>query len=102
MKELKANELKEFIQNGNVAIDFWATWCGPCKMLGPIFEEISNELENINFAKADMDEVGEEAMTFGVKGVPTIILFKNGEEITRIVGAQQKDALKSQIQEAFN
>ena len=102
MKELKANELKEFIQNGNVAIDFWATWCGPCKMLGPIFEEISNELENINFAKADMDEVGEEAMTFGVKGVPTIILFKNGEEITRIVGAQPKDALKTQIQEAFN
>lgn len=102
MKELKANELKEFIQNGNVAIDFWATWCGPCKMLGPIFEEISEELKNINFAKADMDEVGEEAMSLGVRGVPTIILFKDGEEITRIVGAQPKDALKSQIQEAFN
>lgn len=102
MKELKANELKEFIQNGNVAIDFWATWCGPCKMLGPIFEEISEELENINFAKADMDEVGEEAMSLGVRGVPTIILFKDGEEITRIVGAQPKDALKAQIQEAFN
>ncbi len=102
MKELKTNELNEFTKTGNVAIDFWADWCGPCKMLGPIFEELSQEITTVNFAKADMDEIGEEAMTLGVRGVPTIILFKDGQEISRIVGFQQKEQLKTQIQEAFN
>lgn len=102
MKDLKVDELKEFISKGSVAVDFWASWCGPCKMLGPVFEEVSGELSDITFAKADIDEVGEVATELGIRGVPTIILFKDGEEVNRIVGFMPKDALKVQIQEAFN
>lgn len=102
MKNLKSNEIQEYISKGNSAIDFWATWCGPCQMLGPVFEEISTELKDINFAKADVDEAGEAATELGIRGVPTIVLFKDGKELTRIVGALPKDALKNKIQETFN
>jgi thioredoxin 1 len=102
MKDLKVDELKEFVSKGNVAVDFWASWCGPCKMLGPVFEEVEGELSDVTFAKADIDDVGEAATELGVRGVPTIILFKDGEEVNRIVGFMPKDALKVQIQESFN
>ena len=101
MENLTTKNIKEYITKGNVAIDFWATWCGPCKMLGPVFEEISKEIKNVKFAKADIDEVGEEAVELGVRGVPTIILFKDGKEINRIVGFLPKEMLKKQIRETF-
>ena len=101
MKELKVNELESFVSEGDVAVDFWASWCGPCKMLGPVFDELSKELKDIKFAKANIDDVGEEAMALGVRGVPTIIFFRDGKEINRLSGFLPKDALKSQMQEVF-
>ncbi|MFP4567803.1 MAG: thioredoxin [Candidatus Woesearchaeota archaeon] len=101
MKDLNTQELKEFISKENAVVDFHAQWCGPCKMLGPVFEEISTELKEINFAKADIDNVGETAMELGVRGVPTIILFKDGKELNRIVGFVPKETLKTQIKEMY-
>lgn len=102
MKDLKVNELESFVSKGDVAVDFWASWCGPCKMLGPVFDELSKELKDIKFAKANIDDVGEEAMALGVRGVPTIIFFRDGKEINRLSGFLPKDALKSHMQEVFN
>lgn len=101
MEEVTQQNFEEFVKNGNSIIDFWAQWCGPCKQLGPIFDELSNEMENINFGKVDVDSEGELAGNAGVRGVPTLILFKEGKEIDRIVGAMPKEALKQKIESAF-
>ena len=66
-------------------VDFYATWCGPCKMFGPVFEEVSNE-SNINFVKVDVDKENDIARRYGVMTIPTVILFKNGEEVKRNIG----------------
>ena len=71
-------------------VDFYATWCGPCKMFGPIFEEVSNE-KNINFVKLDVDKHSNIAREYGVMSIPTIILFKDGKEIKRFTGFMSKD-----------
>jgi len=71
-------------------VDFYATWCGPCKMFGPIFEEVSNE-KNINFIKLDVDKYPDIARQYGVMTIPTIILFKNGQELKRYTGFMSKE-----------
>lgn len=73
-------------------VDFYATWCGPCKMLGPVFEEVSNE-SNINFVKVDVDKENDIARMYGVMTIPTVILFKNGEEVKRNIGYMSKEEL---------
>lgn len=71
-------------------VDFYATWCGPCKMFGPIFEDVSNE-KNINFVKLDVDKYSDIARKYGVMSIPTIILFKDGKEVKRYTGFMSKD-----------
>lgn len=73
-------------------VDFYATWCGPCKMFGPVFEEVSNE-SNINFVKVDVDKENDIARVYGVMTIPTVILFKNGEEVKRNIGYMSKEGL---------
>jgi len=73
-------------------VDFYATWCGPCKMFGPIFEETANE-NNINFIKLDVDKHPEVAREYAVMSIPTIILFKEGKEIKRHTGFMSKEQL---------
>ena len=83
---------------GVVLVDFWATWCGPCKMIAPIVEQIANEHEGkITVVKLDVDENGETAMKYGVMSIPTLILFKNGQPVERLVGYQPKERLMSKI-----
>lgn len=77
-------------------VDFYATWCGPCKMFGPIFEEVSNT-KNINFIKLDVDKSSEIAREYGVMSIPTIILFRNGKEEKRHTGFMSKDDLEKFI-----
>jgi len=81
-----------------VIVDFWAEWCMPCKMLGPIFEELSNEMKEVKFGKVNVDESQDLAQTFFVQGIPTMIIFNNGEEISRIVGMRDKDSLRKEIE----
>ncbi|MEJ7926616.1 thioredoxin [Sphingobium sp. AN641] len=82
-----------------VLVDFWAEWCGPCKMIGPALEEISDELgEQVTIAKVNIDENPDAPGRYGVRGIPTMILFKGGEVIATKVGAAPKSALKGWIE----
>jgi thioredoxin 1 len=82
-----------------VLVDFWAEWCGPCKMIGPALEEIAAELEGkVIIAKHNIDENPDTPGKFGVRGIPTMILFKNGEAVATKVGAAPKSQLKSWIE----
>ena len=81
-------------------VDFWAEWCGPCKMIAPILEEIADEQgESLQVAKLNVDEAGDIARRFEVMSIPTLILFKDGEPVKRIVGAKPKQALLDDIAE---
>ncbi len=74
-----------------VIVDFFATWCGPCKMLGPILEEVADETKNVTILKVDIDENMELAQKFGIMSVPTLMIFKDGQEIGREIGFKPKD-----------
>jgi len=81
-------------------VDFWAEWCGPCKQIGPILEEISNEMSNeVVIAKHNIDENPNVPTKFGVRGIPTMLLFKDGELKSTKVGASTKSDLKSWIEQ---
>lgn len=82
-----------------VITDFWAEWCGPCKMIAPILEDIAEEYEDqLTVAKLDVDENPNTAIRYGVQSIPTLILFKDGQEAARLVGAMSKDRLLSQLE----
>lgn len=83
-----------------VLVDFWAEWCGPCKMIAPILEEIAEEQgDAIKIAKLNVDEAGDIARRFEVMSIPTLILFQDGEPVKRVVGAKPKQALLDEIGE---
>ncbi|MFZ3484393.1 thioredoxin TrxA [Sphingomonas sp. 3-13AW] len=82
-----------------VLVDFWAEWCGPCKMIGPSLEEISEELgEEVTIAKLNIDENPDAPGKYGVRGIPTMILFKNGQPAATKVGAAPKGQIKGWLQ----
>lgn len=76
-----------------VFIDFFATWCGPCKMISPIIEEIANEVTDKKICKVDVDQEGDLAARFGVSSIPTMVLIKNGQVAGKIVGARSKKGI---------
>ena len=86
------DEFKEVIKEGVVLVDFFATWCGPCKMLSPVLEELSNE-NDVSIIKVDVDEAGPLAAMFSIQAVPTLILFKNGERVDTRMGYLNKNQL---------
>ncbi len=80
-----------------VLVDFYATWCGPCKTLSPVIDQISKESNDIKICKVDVDEESELASEFGVMSIPTLIAFKDGEEIKRVTGVRPKHEILSML-----
>lgn len=95
-------EFKEFISKGNVIIDFFATWCGPCRMMTPVLEDIDNEYQgSINIGKVDVDELGEIAAQYNVASIPTLLFIKDGELQHTQVGFIPQKSLKNIIDKNF-
>ena len=85
-----------------VVVDFWAEWCGPCKQIGPALEEISTEMDGkIKVAKVDVDSNPNSAVQLGIRGIPALFIFKNGEVVSNKTGAAPKAALQSWIEESI-
>lgn len=80
-----------------VLVDFWAVWCGPCKMLSPVVDQIAEENDDIKVCKIDVDEEGALAQQFGIMSIPSLLVFKSGEVVERSVGVQPKDAVLAMV-----
>ena len=79
-------------------VDFWASWCGPCMMLKPIFEELSGEMPNVKFCKVNVDDERELAIEYGVQSIPTLLVFKGGELAATLVGYRDKETLRAELE----
>ncbi len=86
-----------------VLLDFWAEWCGPCKMIAPVVEQLANEYSGkLKVGKVDVDTNQQTAMQFGIRSIPTLLIFKNGKVVDQIVGAVPKPALADKISKHLN
>ena len=81
-----------------VLVDFWAEWCGPCRALGPKLEELSDEMSDVKIVKVNVDESPEAPAKYGVKGIPTMIFFKGGQEVDQVVGNQPIENIKAMLE----
>ena len=93
VKQIDSNEFREVIKEGKVAVDLFATWCGPCKMLSPILDEISEEITTTKFFKIDVDDNEDVAREYNVMSIPTVLVFENGNLVNTIVGLRGKEYL---------
>lgn len=101
-RELNSNEFADEVLNSNdtVLVDFSAVWCGPCKMLAPIVEELSTDMEGkAKVFKIDVDKSGDIAQKYNIMGVPTVMIFKKGEAVEKMVGFQPKEVIVSKLEQ---
>ena len=99
---LNKDNFEKSIANGVALVDFWAEWCGPCKMQLPIIEEFSGEMEGkATIGKVNVDEESELAQSFGIQSIPTLILFKDGKPVKKLVGLHSKEALYEEVNQVL-
>ncbi len=98
--EFTDENIKEIINSGKpVVIDFWAEWCGPCRMVGPLVEELAKEYEGkVQIGKMNVDDNVETPETYGIRNIPTILFFKDGQLVDKQIGATQKSVLATKVQ----
>ena len=99
MKIVNKEEFLETIKEGYSLVDFYADWCGPCKMLGPVLEELAKVNEDVKFVKVNVDEEGELAKEYGIMSIPAVYFFKDGEAVASSVGFKPADAMQEFINE---
>ena len=97
VQKLNQNNFNNAIANGTALVDFYADWCGPCRMVSPIVDEIAEERGDVTVGKVNVDDENALAMKYGVMSIPTLIVFKDGQEKTRIVGARPKAAILAEL-----
>jgi len=101
MKEItSAQQFEQEVLNSNhpVFVDFWATWCGPCKMVSPIVEDLAKEYEDkVNFVKVDVDQNKELASKYNILSIPTLAIFRNGQVVAQTAGARSKESIRNYI-----
>lgn len=99
MKIVDSNEFRSEIESGITVVDFFATWCGPCKMLAPVLEGLSSEMEGKSkFIKVDIDQSSELANEFQISSVPTMVIFKDGQKVEQLVGFLPKEKIQQTIE----
>ena len=101
MKIINTEEYNELIKNGTVLVDFFADWCGPCKMLGPVLEEVSEEYPDIEFVKVNVDDNMDLAESLGIMSIPTIYLFRDGAVLAKMNGYRDKGGVKAFIEDSL-
>jgi len=101
VQHLKTAEFDEAVSKGLVLVDFWATWCGPCRMLAPVIERLADRYDgSVKVCKVDIDEEPSLAERFGVMSIPTVMVFKDGRQVAQTVGVQPEDAFVRMIDAA--
>ena len=101
IKELNVGSFKSFIEKGNSVVDFWAEWCGPCKVMGPAFDTAAKEIDEVNFGKVDVDTQTDIAQEYNIMGIPALLFFKDGELIDQTSGAMPSEDVIAKIKEVF-
>ena len=97
-EELTGTTFQDFVNEHDlVVVDFWASWCGPCKLVAPVIEELDEEMDNVAFGKVNVDENQDLARQYSIMSIPTLLVFKGGEMEDMLVGAMEKDVLQEKI-----
>ena len=96
---LTDSNFAENIKDGFIIVDFWAEWCAPCRKIAPIFEELANEMDNVRFAKLNVDENKASASRYKVRSIPFLVIFRDGKQIDSILGLRDKTFIRNKIEE---
>ena len=101
MKIVNNEELNELKKEGNLVVDFFADWCGPCKMLGPVMETVAEAYPEVTFVKVNVDDEPELAESYGIMSIPSVFMLKDGEVVKQFLGVQQEAAIRQMLDEAY-